>query len=339
MTYRIMQSDQASRAVRTAELEAAHADLSRKTAVRQIMEDGLPSGPILTVRFGRGIATLDERGEAMSRRDQLSKTKIAPEESDADSAHEARPVHQFTIVEALKHPVKGSAPGNKRFGRVTIPCGVCLIIGPGGVGKTPLAHALAAAGTEVYGVVDAGEPLSGYSASADEYAARLAQAMLRESSVVVDSIKDILSSGKNPMKSGLSREGLLAVSEWSALACDLGTTLFVPLNPSSNDPEVYDMVVEAASSNATSMIVWHASKRKWELSYRTGEGLPRVAAVDVQFTGDYVTIDHVGAAVVNSESRGPVELKPVTYNRPTTGAMLRAIRGNATNHSDDEDQE
>lgn len=168
----------------------------------------------------------------------------------------------------------GSAPANKKIGKIIVPCGVCLIIGGGGTGKTPLAHALAAHGVQSYGVVRVGEPLAGYCSDPFETAYMLGCALIQHSDVVLDSIKDLLSGGGAAMKSGISRDALVSISSWATMAAEAGSTIYVPLNPSTDDVEVIKILVEAAKSNAT-MTVFSNGGASWRYEARTGEGQPR----------------------------------------------------------------
>lgn len=181
--------------------------------------------------------------------------------------------------------VPGSVPGNKMIDGVMIPCGLCAIVGVGNTGKSPLSHALASYGDKPYAIVRVGEPLSGYASTKHESALDLARAMIMTNDVVLDSIKDVISSGSGAaMKSGINRDALTAVSTWSAQACDLGTTLFVPINPSTSELGVVQMIAEAAKSNATSCLI-NLGGEEWEFFARTGEGMERTHAV-LKFTRD-----------------------------------------------------
>lgn len=205
------------------------------------------------------------------------------------------------IVNDKLRGLQGSAPGNKIIGEVIIPCGVCAIVGPGNSGKSPLAHALAAIGGEEYAVVRVGEPLAGYGSSKAESAEDLARAMVLAPNVVLDSIKDVLSSGSGAaMKSGLNRDALTAISTWSAQACDLGTTLYVPINPSTPEPGVVAMIAEAAKSNATSCLLYVGGER-WEYFARSGEGLQRTHA--------YVNFSNKGVITVDVDRNSAAETK------------------------------
>lgn len=231
------------------------------------------------------------------------------------------------IVHAKVRGLQGAAPGNKKLGEVVIPCGVCAIVGSGNTGKSPLAHALASYGGENYAVVRVGEPLSGYGSSKTESAEDLAQAMVLASDVVVDSIKDVLSSGSGAaMKSGLNRDALTSISTWSAQACDLGTTLYIPINPSTPEPAVVAMIAEAAKSNATSCLI-HAGGQKWEFFARTGEGLQRVHAYLTFDSKGTITIDVDRDDVVSEKVEGRIEKLVINQVSNFNDAIGRLIQG------------
>lgn len=171
----------------------------------------------------------------------------------------------------------GSAPGNKKIGKILVPCGVCAIVAGGGRGKTPLAHTMAAQGVDHYSVVRVGEPLAGYASSnsAESIAYSIAVAMLDSADIVLDSVKDLLSSGGSLMKSGLSRDALTALSSWGTAACDAGCTIYIPVNPSTPDAEVNELLIEAGKSNATMLVTPSQNVENWDYFNRKGEGLPR----------------------------------------------------------------
>lgn len=206
------------------------------------------------------------------------------------------------IVHPSVRGIQGAAPGNKKIAEAVIPCGVCAIVGAGDTGKSPLAHALASSGGGEYAVVRVGEPLAGYASSKAESAADLAAAMIKTSNVVLDSIKDVLSSGSGAaMKSGLNRDALTAISTWSAQACDLGTTLYVPINPSTPEAGVVAMIAEAAKSNATSCLL-HVGGEKWEFFARSGEGMKRTHAY-LHFSSKGVLTMDVDASVDSAKEQ------------------------------------
>lgn len=231
------------------------------------------------------------------------------------------------IVHEKVRGLQGSAPGNKIIGEVVIPCGVCAIVGSGNTGKSPLAHALASHGGLDYAVVRVGEPLAGYGSSKLESAEDLAKAMVLAPNVVLDSIKDVLSSGSGAaMKSGLNRDALTAISTWSAQACDLGTTLFVPINPSTPEPGVVAMIAEAAKSNATSCLI-HVGGEKWEFFARTGEGMKRVHAYLSFSSKGVITIDVDNDS---TESKADDRIEKLVINQVSSfnDAIGRLIQGN-----------
>lgn len=182
--------------------------------------------------------------------------------------------HPAGVHPACTTALPGSASANKMIGRTIIPCGVCLVVAGGGTGKTPLSHALASHGVRTYSTVRVGEPLAGYASSQESVAFSLAVAMLENSDIVLDSIKDLLSSGGAAMKSGLSRDALVSISGLASAACEAGCTVYVPVNPSTPDPDVLELLAEAARSNATMTIVSVGAK-SWKYSSRQGESLQR----------------------------------------------------------------
>lgn len=232
----------------------------------------------LTVRYGDACVSINTRGEVV-----LNGKSDAPAKNPPG-------VHPH-----FSSGLRGAAPANKKIGDVTIPCGVCLIVAGGGAGKSPLAHALASHGVTNYSVVRAGEPLSGYSSSSESIAFSLAKAVLDSSDVVLDSIKDLLSGGGSAMKSGLSRDALISISGWAALAAEAGCTIYVPVNPSTPDKDVLELLVEAAKSNAT-MAISAMSPERWAFSARQGESLQRVqGSLNMRFLSN-------GTASVNFEA-------------------------------------
>lgn len=264
----------------------------------------------LAIKFGRGVARVDKTGADVASED-------ADDKEDSSTPLVAK---GLTLNPALRNPVMGSVPGNKRLGLLVIPCGVCLIVGPGGVGKSPLAQALAGAGVESFGMVRVGEPLSGYSSTEKETAQYIAKSMLLDTDVVIDSVKDLLSSGGGAMKSGITRDSLITLSEWSSLACDLGVTLYIPVNPSSADSAVLELLAEAARSNATSTIIYDKGD-KWSYVGRTGEGLERVST-NITFTKDSLTI---GSASVGKVSEARAAEMIIGSMDNYKGALRRSI--------------
>jgi len=219
----------------------------------------------------------------------------------------------------------GSAPTNKMIGDVRVPAGLCLIVGGAAAGKTPLAHALAGHGDNDYHIVRYGEPLAGYITNEDDAAFKVAQALLSGYDVVLDSVKDVLSlMGGAAMKSGLSREVLPLFSRWATLAADTGCTLYVPVNPSSPDEEVVQLLVEATKSNAT-MTVYSDGGDRWSYVARRGEGLQRESG---SFTAKFAkdgTMDLLNGATSSSSSKEYTS-SSVTSDDITDTAFAASLR-------------
>lgn len=321
MPFDLFKSDPLSREQREQELINAHEALgARREEVRQVFETN-PNEFAVTIKFGRGVGQSDMSGRKYTP-SQTDQATVEDESADS-AALFPRVAHTTIINEKLVAPIKGAAYGNKRIGNLTIPCGVCLIVGKGGAGKTPLAHYLAGYGVEDYAAVRIGEPLSGYSQSEEEAALSIATAMVSSRNVVVDSIKDLLASGSNLMKSGLSRSVLTTISDWSALANDLGCTLYIPINPSSDDDEVYSLLVEAARSNAT-VTVSHTGGNGWEVSGRTGEGLPRFSSVKLIFENDGVIVDGIKAKrAAKDKIEGGFEARSTVASREAIQRIIK----------------
>lgn len=240
----------------------------------------MPSGEFAySVSFGKSVVRVTGEGKLMPAPQRVGVSK----DSEQVVVGIAEPTLSFEEAALLTGvserieavTVAGAAPANKRGPHGMIRAGLVLLVAPGGVGKTPLAHMLAQYDVASYAVVRAGEPLAGYTSNRDRIAKSIALAMYQSSDVVLDSIKDLLSSsGGGSMKGGISREALLDLSSWATTAANLGVTLYVPLNPSSKD--LIESMVEVAASNATT--VFHndgKSGPEWTWSSRTGEGLPR----------------------------------------------------------------
>lgn len=311
MSYRKLSSDKSAKAQRVAELKHAHESVGeRRSEVLTILK-GMGDKFALTIKFGRGIGRVTAQGNEF----------IDAKLDDVDVVDAPAVLKGSTLADSLRSELLGSVPGNKKIGNLIIPCGVCLIVGPGGVGKSPLAQTLAMHGSSEFGIVRIGEPLSGYSSSELETATDIARGMVDVSDLVVDSIKDLLASGGAAMKSGISRESLMALSEWSSLACDMGVTLYVPVNPSSPDKEVLELLAEAARSNATSTLIY-AGGSDWTFLGRTGEGLDRVQS-KIAFNEDRLSVDGKHEAKPISEERfQTVFMESTDHYR---GAMLRSI--------------
>lgn len=235
-----------------------------------------------SVSFGKAVARITGDGTIMASPKKVGVAKNSEEAvlglTEPVLSYEDAATLTGTSTALDNVVIAGSAPANKLGPKgLLIPAGLCLLVAPGGVGKTPLAHMLAAHEVESYGVVRAGEPLAGYSSNRERIARAIATAMYHNSDVVLDSIKDLLSSsGGGAMKGGISREALLDLSSWASTAAALGVTLYVPLNPSSKD--LIDGMIEVAASNATLVVANHGNGTNWSWAARTGEGLSRTVA-------------------------------------------------------------
>jgi hypothetical protein len=266
----------------------------------------------VAIRYGNSIAAVTGDGELYEPKDKET------EEGEFVRAERVTP----GVNPKNRSYELGAAPSNKMIGDVHIPCGVCAIIAGGGAGKTPIAHALASAGVEKYSVVRLGEPLAGYTSNEQDAAFGLAQALVENSDVVLDSIKDALAMGGNAMKSGISRDVLTLISSWSTIACEAGVTIYIPINPSSKDPEVVEMLNEIGRSNATMTIA--KTGEMWEFTSRQGEGLQRAEG---EMKVDY---DEDGTAIVRFKSSNKSSAGEIT-NRVLNASlnydmMDRAVR-------------
>lgn len=252
---------------RQLQLLATTAGYARKTFMESVRSMG-DDEVVHCVKYGRSMASVNKHGEFVD-------SEMVTEEDGTEVAKQIE--HYPGVAPALQTLPAGAAPANKRIDGVVIPCGVCIIVGEGDSGKTPLAHALASYGVQSYSIVRVGEPLSGYVTLESEAAAALAKAMMKDSDVVLDSIKDLLSSDGAAMKSGLSRNALTSISAWSIAACEMGCTVYVPVNPSTPEEIVLELLAEAARSNATMSVVH--KNGTWRYVARSGEGLERTKGV------------------------------------------------------------
>lgn len=178
----------------------------------------------------------------------------------------------------------GSIPYNGTFNGIAIPAGIILLVAPSGVGKSPFAQALArsvqastpSAKNTAPGIVRTGEPFIGYQHSRLQVAASIALGIASFDALVVDSIKDLLSSdGGAAMKGGISRSAIGVLSDWGAAAAACGCTMIVPVNPGVDDPDTYNAVVQACRSNGTATFWSDGNSDRWDYDIRTGEGLAR----------------------------------------------------------------
>lgn len=309
---------------------AGTAGLARKRYVLDLKpEEDMPPSIIGAFRFGSATGYMLD-SKAFDMQDFFEVDMYSEEEPDKLVG--TRKVSYGRRDAARLLTMTGAAPLNKTVNGFDIPCGVCLIVGGGGVGKTPLAWSLASSPHDrderpdlhSFGVSRIGEPLAGYTSDDVQTVASIMQNMLSCSDVVIDSIKDLLSSARGAaMKSGLSRDALSVLSSWSSLACVMGVTLYVPVNPSTAEPEVVEVLAEAARSNATCTIVAR-SEGVWDYFARTGEGLPRKA-------GQLVTsFDPDGWMTVNMRNftapKATVQRKEDLVANVSPDALSRAMR-------------
>lgn len=278
MSYEIITAESAA-ATAVRAIEVGSTPGLQREKVLAVMK-AMPKGEFAySVSFGKSVVRITGDGQIMPAPKRIGVSKDSEEvvvgvsEPTLSFEEAATLTGVSEKIEAVT--VAGSAPANKQGPHGMIRAGLALLVAPGGVGKTPLAHMLAQHGVKSYAVVRAGEPLAGYTSNRDRIAKSLALAMYHSSDVVLDSIKDLLSSsGGGAMKGGISREALLDLSSWATTAANLGVTIYVPLNPSSKD--LIEAMVEVASSNATTVFSNDGKTgAEWAWSSRTGEGMPR----------------------------------------------------------------
>lgn len=283
-----------------------------------------PSGsPVLTLSYGGTKVSASSDGSIMH-----AQPVIHDEEGNEIQAGLALDdLKKFPVGVTTPGCCRGAVPANKTVDGVVIPCGAVLIIGAGGAGKTPLAHALAMFGRDSFELVPAGEPMAGYMSDEFGIACEFASALVKSPDVVFDSVKDRLSEGSNAMKSGLSRQALVALSQWSARACEVGASVYIPVNPSVPDPDVVSLLVEASNSNATCTITLEShsdTKSVWQVFRRSGEGLPRSKGrIELSFDKEGLPIVHGLDKPTQPQSDNHAETRSVVVQ---TQALSDAIR-------------
>lgn len=219
------------------------------------------------------------------------------------------------VVSGVRDPdmPPGCVPTNKMLSiGKRMPAGLVLVLGAADKAKTPMVHLLASDNVDGYAVVRYGEPLSGNSVSPVQAACDLATALLTHSDIVVDSIKDLLAAAKGGAMrvTSISRGAFPILSALSTIACDLGVTIYAPINPSSDGQEVISAVAEAVKSNVAT--VFTATDDGWVVSARRGEGLQRENyRVRTCFSEDDLIMHFVSgksAATGGSPGRKPVDV-------------------------------
>lgn len=237
-----------------------------------------PNTPAFTLEFGSELVTTTVSGERFIKHIPI----ISTDEVDGVSVESNSttlgytPKTRYNVGLHLSTGITvGAAPTNKMIGKFRVPCGIVLITAGADTGKTPMAHALAGACGSDYSRIAYGEPLAGYYANEADGAAALAASMFNYTDIVFDSVKDLLAlASGGAMKSGISRGALPFLSRLGSMAAGMGCTLYVPLNPSSGDDEVVQLLYEATKSNATCSIT-SSSSNSWSYVTRQGEGLQR----------------------------------------------------------------
>lgn len=213
----------------------------------------------------RSVVALDAEGNEIRNVEEIEVF-----DQYATSSH--RGWHQ-SILDRL---VPGCVPCAGTVFGARIGAGIMVAVGRGDSAKTPFAHALGelVGAEEGYEVVRLGEPLSGYNTDLEEATSNIVKAVLTSRVIVIDSIKDILgNAGGNATSSGLSRGAFQFISDLGTIAASRGCLIIVPVNPSSSDPKIEQLMIEVSKSNATMVAI--GDQQGWEILSRTGEGLIR----------------------------------------------------------------
>lgn len=274
-----------------------------RAATHIVISEVAENQPVLVMNFGNEAIALNKDGaeivdEKTSEGEDGSVIVVEKVTRDARKMTRGWHVPLSNVVDP------GSVPTNKMLGDLRIPCGVVLVIGGAATAKTPMVHALASASVEEYAIVRYGEPLAGYIVDARDAAVALGAAMIRESDIVFDSIKDLLAYAPGgAMASGLSRGSLPVLSDLSAMASSVGCTIYVPLNPSTPNEDVVTMLVEAAKSNVAMVVTTVSVNEKlgtanWTALIRRGEGLVR-DLVTFESHFDKESVLHIGSSATN----------------------------------------
>lgn len=299
--------------LRKAQLAAATpeaAGLARK-ATSAIIEAAGETDPVLVMNFGIEAIALNKHGL------ELVDETVEDAEEGVDAVitskkRDARRMTRGWHVDFTKEVIPGSVPTNKMIGDLRIPCGVVLVVGGASTAKTPMVHALASAGGLPYATVRYGEPLAGYIVDPRVAAISLGQALIEQSDIVFDSIKDLLAYAPGgAMASGLSRGSLPVLSDLSAMASSAGCTIYIPMNPSTPDANIVEMIVEAAKSNVAMVLTTVNSDDRsgtatWTALSRRGEGLRRdLVTFNTKFDADsilHLESQNKGQRVVSTAS-------------------------------------
>jgi len=302
-----------------------------RAAALEAIARGPFEGPIVTVPFGdaRGIASADGRlyKPSVSKQgiNRFGNIKNPTADDVAEYSLNEQVVRISNRVgwrpDVLSTVIpKGAAPTNKMIGDMRMACGLTIILGAGSVGKTPLAHALAGFGDTEYEIVRYGEPLAGYEHDMEIAAGQMAVAMMQSPDVVLDSVKDVMAMASGAaMKSGIVRAVLPMFTQWSTIAADMGCTLYVPVNPSSSDKDVIELMEEAAKSNSTTMIM-AMGQNQWKYLTRGGEGLERqMGDFSTSFSSD-------GVMVINGQRGASARVGPTVTGTISDEMISATIR-------------
>lgn len=276
------------KAVREAQFNAFHKDEpgSWFTMFSGLLADHVQHASkddgILSINLGNGaprVFGLD--GEAVAIYDRVKK-QVEVE----GGKFETQDVLQFSGYKESKHRgwsphlldrvIPGCVPCVGTLLGARIGAGVLVVVGKGDSSKTPFAYAIAEeiGGEDGYEVIRLGEPLSGYNTDLETATDDIVKAIISSRVIVMDSIKDVLgTAGGNATSSGLSRGAFQFISDLGTIAASRGCIIIIPVNPSSADTKVADLLTEAAKSNATMVAI--GADRNWEVLGRTGEGLLR----------------------------------------------------------------
>lgn len=258
--------------IREAQYAAASPEAAGHARARAnaIISATAPGVPVISIGFGDSMVVLDKDGN------RLSKDQIAEHETENGQMSRGWQIDLSSVTPA------GAIPTNKMIGgELRIPSGVVMVVGGANTAKTPIVHLLADSDAEGYAVVRYGEPMAGYIVDQNQAAVAIGQALLFEQDVALDSAKDLLAlAGGGAMASGLSRGSLPILSDLSALAATVGSTIYIPINPSTDTAAVVEMVVEAAKSNVAMTVVNNGGDGSgigtlWTAAIRRGEGLER----------------------------------------------------------------
>lgn len=252
-----------------------------KVAVAAALKES-PSTPIFTIDLGRSRSTVLADGTLLPRVIVFPGTDDTVDEETGDVVRgtrrrvEVREPMALGVHIATDVPT-GSAGTVKITSGYRTPAGVALIVAGGNAGKSPIAHALAGSSGSEYEIVRYGEPLANYIVEEQLACDDLALKLFHFDEVIVDSVKDVLAMASGgAMKSGISRGALPILSRWGAIAASMGKSIYVPINPSSDDDEVFTLLVEASKSNSTTVLFPAGNDGlEWTYLSRRGESLLR----------------------------------------------------------------